>query len=172
MSEDKARLKFIFREAFPSTSRLGRFAATIAMISNDLTQTNNTLLEKIKAAEVDKAAERMFFFWVGASQYREAVKFIEESLREKDIQDFMKSLPKEAQEIFIKIRESYEPWNDLFVKKVAKPIRDDLFHYPKTEDERWEETLTDLETRKAAYYFWVREGLWMLELNLQMISDR
>ncbi len=140
----------------------------MAMIGNDLIQTNNRILALIKKEEDDKAAERLYNFWIGAAQYREAIKFIQKSLEKKDVKEFMGLLRKEAQDLFIKIRESYAPWNGSFVERVAKPIRDDLFHYPNVSDQRWQDALDELARKRGSVFV---EGTTIFDVNSEFADE-
>jgi hypothetical protein len=143
-SEGWARLRI--GAAFPRTSELSKFIIGVAMIRNDLMQSNAALAQHLEdSGNQDLEPESFFHFYLSCAQFREAAKFLGESLRVAEILQFTHTLPVVARQHLQAVQSSFEPWNGSFVQRVVKPLRDKMFHYPTPASPEWEGVLTELD---------------------------
>jgi predicted DNA binding CopG/RHH family protein len=124
---------FTIGDVFPAESVLSAWIAGLATIANDLVFLHDPLLSDFE----EEVSATVYAFWLLCAQYREAAKFIASGLDEPAVKRFNKRLDPEAQDIWRRIHASFEPWKGSFVERVAKPIRDRLFHYPGVREPEW-----------------------------------
>lgn len=133
---EEAWVRFRYADAFPRSEPLGNWVACLALIANDLVHTNARLIELFETKGRD-APEALYYFWLSSAHYREAAKFLGETLDRPEVDGFVASLPDKAQDLLDAVRSTFVPWEGSFVKEVAKPLRDAFFHYPGPESDEW-----------------------------------
>jgi hypothetical protein len=131
-------VRFTIGDVFPADSPLAVWVAGLAMIANDLLLVKEPLLPGPGEFE----AARVHTFWLVCAQYREAARFVASGLDEPYVKRFNRGLDSEVQSLLRRVRASFDPWEGSFVQRVAKPIRDRLFHYPSVGARDWRDVLT------------------------------
>lgn len=137
-------IRFKIGSAFPANSSLSHWISGLTMASNDLNQTHKAYLEKNNASGNQPSPEALFYFGLACAQFREAAKFLCKGSQSIEVQEFNKTLPVETINHWKKLKKSYEPWKGSFVESVARPIRDQFFHYPEPTSPEWESALENL----------------------------
>ena len=131
-------IHFTFGDAFPESSPLPNWVAGLALVSNDLVHTNDHLLSLYERTDGDHSPEISYYFWLTCSHFREAAKLLGDALDQDEISEFVAGLSKTAKKRLSEVRETFEPWEGSFVKRVAGPLRNSFFHYPKPDDPDWD----------------------------------
>ena len=96
---------------------------------NDLVLANASLNDAFEAAGKGASPEGLYFFRLAASHYREACKLLDAGQKDADVAAFIGGLPKEAQDLFEKVKRSFTPFKGSFVEGKLKPVRNAVFHY-------------------------------------------
>lgn len=123
-------VRFRLGVAFPADSTLARWVAWLSLVADDLTHANVVLARELASSSSRPSPEGVFYFWLACAQFREAAKLLQDGYECPQVREFIVQLPVDARQRWEQVRASFEPWDGSFVKRVMKPIRDGLFHYP------------------------------------------
>lgn len=130
----KRYVGFEIGRAFPANSPVARFVTRLAVVTNDLMLTQeNTGLEYERPGGGREGVPLYYLFTAG-SHFREAVKLLDQDLKNPEVSAFVAGLPADPQARLSRLRSSYEPWKSSFVESRLKPLRDQTFHYPSDGD--------------------------------------
>lgn len=121
----------VFKKAFPEESSVARWIIGLAMIHNDLLHVKDRV-NSHGAQDVGTIfAELPSTLRVLASSLREAVFFLEESLKDVEITKYLDTLPEESMILLTKIKPLFKGTNVDNVLQRLSNIRNVTYHYSK-----------------------------------------
>lgn len=126
-------ITFNVGEVFPGDDPVARWVAGLIMISNDLARPHRKLYQGMQPPEAGAKERHVYWIMLGASHLREAVKFLHpdtcELMGTPEVEEFISGLPHETKALLDEIVGEVQPWEESWLFKLAKPLRDRLFHY-------------------------------------------
>ena len=139
-------LKNIFKDV---PDPILRWVIGLSMAANDL-----ALSVKLMKNYEDLAPESHYFFRLSLSHLREVANFVKRYSKNNGIQDFLKSLDAETQQMYSEITETLIPLEQGGITKdILLPIRNSCFHYPSEDGSLFKDwpgvlkELTEIEVR-------------------------
>lgn len=137
MNETKRKYEFKIGDLFPSDDDLGRWVMALSIIRNDIALTNHYLIQAMKKSGDDLSPDSVYFFRLVISHLREAFRC--QQYYETQfiiVKQFINTLDNESKNIYDnKLYPLYNPWNNSFIEKIARPIRNTFIHYPNKEED-------------------------------------
>lgn len=123
--------KFRMGEVFPPSSDLAAWIVTVAMISNDVVFASRSF-EGILSDDLPTIkGERLYWFRLISSHYREAVKYLWCTRSKPYVIKFISSLPKESQMAYHSMLDhASKPGDETLFGREIVDIRNVTFHYP------------------------------------------
>jgi hypothetical protein len=137
------------RDVFPAHYPLARFVVACSIALGDL-----RVAVEYAVRDEQPVHERIYFVRLLIAHMRETVKLIAlEHDKREDVQDFVKTLPTEAQDALEEIAKEADPDREGSLFADLKRVRDDAFHYPREgEDEgRLKDTLREVSNFEGVY---------------------
>ncbi|WP_221239690.1 hypothetical protein [Longimicrobium terrae] len=151
MNSEIRWIRFRIGDAFPAGSALGKWIAGLTLMANDILQSFDAMQREF--AEGPDSPEGLFYFWLTCAQFREGAKLLSGGLEDSEIKKFIDTMDASDQSMLALIRPAFEPFAGSFVERIAKPIRDEFFHYPKPGSQRWDEVLSQMADLESGLRF-------------------
>jgi hypothetical protein len=123
-------VRFKIGEGFPADDQLARWMTVCAMALNDLLLVNRWLLPRLEETEPSEPYENFYLGRIAAAHLFEGAKFLRESDRIPQIQEFVASLDSEAQDDYRALVELTKDQTDKF-REQLEHARNTFFHYPR-----------------------------------------
>jgi len=142
-------ISFPYKYALPPDSIISNWISILGLITNDLSLTNKNLINEFQRNPKKGTPETPYYLWLTCTHYREATKFLNESVKIPEISLFIDSLPESIKEQYENVQKVYNPYDGSFAKTVIKPIRDTFIHYPKLTTIDWASLWSDLKTEEG-----------------------
>lgn len=148
------RFNFVLGNAFPSDNILSKWIVGFSIILNDLILANNYMIQEFEKISNKPSAEGSYFFRLTCSHFREAIKYINDTITYQEVIDFLNKMDPETKNNLTKLKTLYEPWENSFLKDKIKPIRDKSFHYPSLKEDEVKLTniLEELKNKTTGIY--------------------
>lgn len=128
-----ARIEFKVGDVFPGDDPVARWVAGLIIISNDLARAHRRLYEIHQLEDEEAKQHSPYWVMLGVSHLREAVKFLHPDtcalLETPQVEAFIGDLPHDAKALLDEIVGEIQPWNESWLFRFGKPLRDRLFHY-------------------------------------------
>jgi hypothetical protein len=149
---ENKELRFQLGDFFPENNVVGRWTIVLSIIMNDLILSCKLLTDS-EQSDALATAKRFYYFRLGCSHLREAIKWLFDTSVNSDIKEFIESFNEETSIHFQKIKCLSVPFEGSFAKKILKPVRDNFFHYPKLDNRTLHDALKGLRAHQMAVSF-------------------
>ncbi len=144
-------LNFAYSSVFPHDEPLSAWISILALMTNELIIVNRNIVNQFTVIRSNGTAEVPYYLWLACSHYREAAKFLGQSMKTPKIEQFIQSLPDSIQQTYSEVKATYEPYKGSFVDLAVKPIRDSFFHYNEITSPLWTPLWRELEDERGEF---------------------
>jgi hypothetical protein len=147
MSSEMQWCRFRIGDVFPAGSALAKWIAGLTLIANDILQAHAAMQREFKGGP--ESPEGLFYFWLTCAQFREAAKVLADGIEDPEIAAFIDTLEADDQQMLQLVKPAFEPFAGSFFATIAKPLRDQFFHYPKPRDREWDSILGQMSDMES-----------------------
>ena len=122
------RVNFRIGDVFPPDDAVSQFLTGLCLVVNDVMLVTRHM-DRIYETPEGRSRVNTYYLYLTCAYYREAAHFLQMGFDNEEVEEFLRLLTPAGQGHLNTVRSSFTPWEDSFVERNLKPIRDVVFHY-------------------------------------------